>query len=327
MTRRRPWTAGFPLAVVVAGLVGCASAQQTGPVGVPSASAGSPAVSVVDLATRSGSWPATQDTLEAAVEAATRKCLAAQGFTPPPAPPPAQPVPEDEAASIKLADRRANGYGLAPDLSDAGDAPSTLAPSDPYHDRLSATDQRRYRAALFGSSTLGVRVDLGAGRHVVVPKQGCLAESRRALAGDVTTWARLTYLPQTVDDRLADRASTAPGYLAVLAEWRTCMAGRGHPHPTPRAARDAIRAAYDTVRAGDRAELRRREIAVAVADGECATRVHLPAAELTARRGLVATLPPEERRTLTALVARRDVAIVRARAVLAGTGPATAAPR
>jgi hypothetical protein len=264
-------------------------------------------VSLADFATRSGRWPATQELLETAFHRLNRRCLTAEGFDPPVTPPPRYPVPEDEAAAIGLSERRTAGYGLDADGS-TGTAGNGA--TDPYAERLSPSEQRRYRAALFGPSDQGVRVSLGGGPYVVQPAQGCVAASRRALAGDLAVWARLSYLPQILDDRLAQRALTAPGYLAALADWRACMAGRGHPYRTPEDARSAMKDEHRADRG--RTGPSRREIVVAVADGECATQVHLPAAELAARRELVAALPAAERADLTELLTRRSAAVSRA---------------
>jgi hypothetical protein len=312
---RTLWTVSATLAVAAAGLTGCVSAHPVGPTGSPSTTPTVSGISVTDFATRSGPWPATQELLETAVDRLTDRCLSEQGFDPATTVPPTYPVPEDEAAVIDLPARRTKGYGLRADRAAPTGKAQNGGGTDPYFDRLTPPDRQRYRAALFGPANLGVRIEIGGIMSVVLPAQGCLATSRRAIAGDLAVWGRLTYLPQALDRRLSRQALTAPGYLAGMANWRACMAGRGHPYRTPEEARTELKAEQ---RVGDDPGWRRREIAVAVADGECAAQVHLPRAELTARRDLAAALPEAERADLAELLTRRTAAVSRAASVVTG---------
>lgn len=309
------------LALVTAvGLAGCAFARPAAPTATPalvSPSAAPPwsspprTTAMIDIATRSGSWPGTQNELETAINKLNRLCLAAQGFNPPEAPSPAYPVPEDEAAAIDLATRAKVGYATT-----TGDSDQTKASqhADLFYERLPATEKQRYSTALFGPPNQRTRIELGDGRYVTVRSDGCEAASRRKLAGDVGTWARLTYLPQTLDDRLAKQAASTSTYMTALASWHTCMAARGYPHQTPQQARVAVEATYR--QPANQTVLRAQEIATAVADGECSLQVHLFGAELMSRRNLVTTLPAADLRVLAELAERRDAAIARAQPIV-----------
>jgi hypothetical protein len=68
-------------------------------------------------------------------------------------------------------------------------------------------------------------------------------------------------------------------------------------------------------RVGATVEFRQQEIAVAVADGECASQVHLPSTALAVRRSLVSTLPEPDRRALADVATHRAAAVRRAAAV------------
>jgi hypothetical protein len=233
--------------------------------------------------------------------------MARQGFGYPTSPPPALTNPDDEAAVIDLPDRKRNGYGLT-----AAAAPEA---GNPYFDPLSPAAQQRYELVLLGPASATVDVGIALGYRVRT--QGGEAGSRRALTGDVVTWARIDYFPQAVNNTLADRMTARPEYRAALSRWGSCMAARGYRYTTPDDARTALAADYRAH--GDTVALHRRE--VAVADGECAGAVHLPLTAIRVKRALVASLPVADRATLARLALARTAAIARARAIVATEDP------
>jgi hypothetical protein len=237
------------------------------------------------------------------------RCLAAHGFNDPDIAQPPPPSPEDEAAAIDMPTRKQHGYGIVPD----GDDSQAQQPADPYYARLSPQDQKRYDTVLFGPPGARVELDIGGGQPISTPSQGCEADARRGIAGDLVAWVRIFYDPDYYDNRLSEQASTAPRYLAALAAWHSCMAARGYAYQTPDAARDAMHDRYRRV--GATAEFRQQEITVAVADGECASQVHLPSTALAVRRSLVSTLPEADRRALADVATHRAAAVRRAAAV------------
>lgn len=117
-----------------------------------------------------------------------------------------------------------------------------------------------------------------------------------------------------LNNQLADQVTTSPAYLAAIAHWRSCMAGRGLLYTSPEAAHREL--SMRVAAGGPTPEIRSEEIAVASADGECAAATHLPSAALLVRRELALSLPPEQRELIIALVADRDQALKRAEAVL-----------
>lgn len=133
---RIPPRAWYLTVAVVFGLAGCAGAR---PAAAP------PTAAVVDLATRSGAWPATQQKLETAVNRLTDQCLAEHGFNRPPIVPATPPSPEDETTLIDLPGRRRHGYRL--DSNPAGETVQQ-SPNDQYYTRLSPHDQERFRTAV-----------------------------------------------------------------------------------------------------------------------------------------------------------------------------------
>ena len=225
--------------------------------------------------------------------------MAARGFAYRAGPARLPAAPDDEPALIDLARRQADGYGVASPKKTAG-PPSSPDPPPGYD------------SALFGPP--GTKVGTGIGGGYRVPSQGCEADSRRALIGDVVRWAQITYVPEQLANRLADQARTTPAYLGALAAWRSCMAGRGFSFATPDAAHDALSAEF--AREGATAGFRQREVSVASADGECSAEVHLPLTAARAARELVGSLSPDERSSLAGLAADRDAAVERAHGVL-----------
>ncbi|MFD6157298.1 hypothetical protein ACFWF7_21560 [Nocardia sp. NPDC060256] len=257
--------------------------------------------SELDLVTFSGTWPATQRILNSAVAQLNRTCLADQGFDYPVDR--ATPPPVDDDAVIDLPGRRANGYGIS------GSKPAPpVTQADRYVDSLPPEQQRRFQTALLGPPGTGRTIDLPDGSRVTVPDQGCEATSRTQLTGDLARWAQLTYIPEFFYNRMAAQLDTRPVFRAARTEWRSCMATRGYDYQTPEQAWQALNSETDTATN----DFREREIATAIADGECASRAHLPAAALAARRELATTMPEADRETLHDLAYYRDAIIERA---------------
>lgn len=243
-----------------------------------------------------------------------RACMEERGFRYPAPDPPARAAPEDEKAAVELADRSRTGYGISPSPTPSQTAGPGSAPVDRYYRTLPAARQRAFDQALNGPPDKKVTVSGTDWGEVRVATEGCDAESRSHLAGSPALWARMTYLPEKYDNELGRRVPSAPAYTRALAEWRSCMRGRGHPYGSPEQAQDALR--KEQRAAGSADAFRRGEIAVAVADGECALRAHLPGVSLRVQRELVSTLSPGDRRTLADLAAHRETALRRARTVL-----------
>lgn len=294
--------------LVATGLVGCAQARPAGP-----GRAGPPSAAEIDLATRSGSWPETENVLQNTVNRLDNQCLRTAGFEAPAAPAVRTPVPEDDKSAVRMKQRESNGYGIA-----TPPAASTLPAAEKYGSTLSAADQARYVAAQFGDGRPTATVALIAPATAEVPSAGCAATARRKVAGDVRTWARLGYVPDLLDTRLSFQAVGDTRYKAALASWRTCLKTRGFDYASPEAAQGALRKEYAST--GRTAGFKDREIAVAVADGTCAATARLSAVSLKIRRSLVARLPADQLALLRSLNADRRAALARARALPDASG-------
>jgi hypothetical protein len=291
---------------------GCTSTRPPTGTGAASPSGGSAALTVeaLDMVTQSGSWPATEDQLNAAIDLLVGKCMAAHGqrFT--------GGLNHavdngDEPLIVNMTNRRAQGYGLSGAGSDSA-APAT--PQDAYVASLPMPARQRYLQVLFGSDADRIVVDIPGGGQASYPAKGCQASAIRTLAGDISRWGLITYVPQELGNRLADEVPTTSGYQAALARWQTCMAARNMPYRNPDEAVRALRAEYKTK--GATPAVRSSEITTAVADGGCALQAHLPLAALTARRALAERLPESDRQNLLELTKARTVAISRAAGVI-----------
>ncbi|MEU2560982.1 hypothetical protein ABZ626_16855 [Streptomyces longispororuber] len=268
--------------------------------------------SAVDLATHSGTWPATEKLLRTASDALARDCMRTKGFDYPAEPAIAPRAPENETAAVELNDRRRSGYGIA--SVDPGEKASPKKPVDRYYEKLPEKDRERFDQALFGPPKEKLHIsDTGWG-VVSVPRKGCLAESEQHLVGDVRLWARITYVAERIDNQLGAAIVRAQEYKAALSIWRSCMAAQGHPYATPESIQPKLRKKHHKV--GPTKAFRQHEIDVAVADGKCALKAHLPAVSLRVQRQLVTTLSKSDKKTLAALAFHRDTAVMRSREIL-----------
>ncbi|MFI0901567.1 hypothetical protein [Streptomyces sp. NPDC020983] len=296
-------------------LAGCALAA--GPAGCGSPRpAGPPAVSaaMADLATGSGGWPSGSARLQAAFDRLDRACLGSAGFHPPPVPAAEPPSPDDESAVIDLAGRARGGYGIATAAGPAAAAPSPEA----YAAALPRAERARFTDVQFGRGAPTTAVPLRGASSATVPAGGCVAAAREQLGGSLQAWARVDYVPQLLADATLHAATAGPRYAAVLAGWQTCMRRSGHIYRTPEDAAAALRREHADGASGP--AFRRREIAVAVADGRCQARIHLPATLLGLRRQETARLPVPDLRLLRRVTAEWQSALGRAGRVLTASG-------
>lgn len=270
--------------LAIGGLFGCGSPRpkSTAPASPEPAAA-------IDMITGSGTFPARRHLFDKATDTVTDQCVRAAGvpWSSRPAEPPAA---SDEDRILDLPGRRLHGYGIA----DAGN------PDDP-------ADSPRVASLLVGSPPRYGTLTIPGMAKYTFPVTGCLAEGRAAVAGDVSTWARISYLPAEIGRRLGRAVAADPRYLAAQRRWRQCMADRDLPYATP----DDLRTHLARTRA-PRAE----EIRLAVQDAQCDHDVRLSLTGLALRRAAAATLDPGLRTEMARLSAAFDAAVGRAQALL-----------
>lgn len=290
---------------LVAGPAGCGSPRPAGPPAVSAAMA--------DLATGSGGWPAGSQRLQAAFDHLDRACLGRAGFHPPPAPAAPAASPGDEAAAVDLVRRTRDGYGIA-----TAGRPAAAPPPEAYAAALPRRDRARFTDAQFGRGAPRTTVPLRGASSATVPAGGCVAAARERLGGSLQAWARIDYVPQLLADATLRAATAGPAYSALLTRWQACMRQSGHPYGTPEAAVAALRREHAEGASGP--AFHRRETAVAVADGRCQNRTHLPATRLRLRRQETARLPAPDLRLLQQVTVEWQSALTRATRVLEPPG-------
>ncbi|MEU6480991.1 hypothetical protein ABZ858_29760 [Streptomyces sp. NPDC047017] len=178
------------------------------------------------------------------------------------------PEPADKAQDWRYGDdvplHRKSGYGLA-----AGARSAPASPDDAYVEGLSPRRRTLYTDALMGTAAHRVDATLPNGEVVFLYTDGCLSRAEQDLYGDLRKWlvasTVVANLPYEVDDLIAKDRRLA----ATVRPWSTCMTRRGLRYATPQEARGRIAASYEKAAPAARADVRRQETALAVADAEC----------------------------------------------------------
>ncbi|WAU84038.1 hypothetical protein O1Q96_32740 [Streptomyces sp. Qhu-G9] len=253
----------------------------------------------LDLLTRSGTYTRTSVDLANAESELISACMAAQGFRY--RAESADPTAEsDEERSLNMQERRSRGYGLAAQYASEKE-PVGAAANDAHLAGLSKKKADAYMKALRGGATDFREMRFGGGRNITFSARGCEAKSRTSLYGSLDDWVSIAYFPQNLNSGLGSRVEKSPKYRSVMNDWRTCMRGKGYTYTSPDTAYEQLKTGYRTQ--GADAALREREIAVAVADGECGAELHIPATVLTLRRSHAQSLPTSDKLQLRRLTA------------------------
>ncbi|MEJ2854197.1 MULTISPECIES: hypothetical protein [unclassified Saccharothrix] len=289
-------TVSLLAAVVV--LAGCASARPAG---------GAAAVvldrAALDLVAGTGTVAADDRLLRSAEDELIRRCMTAAGWPEQPEPPAGPSVDShDDERHPDREKRSVIGYGFHDAYRGASPVPEPEPPAK--------------QLALLGTHAARSHIDLPSGRRFDFSTDGCLAEARAALYGTPERAARSFYTVQDAALALAPRIPADPDYRRGLDAWSTCMAERGHHHPTPTAARTAMSDRYRAE--GVSPALREQEVALAVADADCALTAGLPQLGETVVERLVAGLPEADRAVLAEASRIRTEAVRRAAEVVPG---------
>ncbi|MFF9810672.1 hypothetical protein ACF1G5_37200 [Streptomyces coeruleorubidus] len=253
----------------------------------------------LDLLTRSGTFTRTNVDLANAESKLISACMETKGFRYR-AEVSAPAAESDEERSLNMKERRVRGYGLA---SQYGSDKETVgaATNDAYVAGLSKKNADAYMKALRGDSTDFREMRFGGGRNITFSARGCEAKSRTSLYGSLDDWVSVAYFPQHLNSGLSSRVEKSPKYRRAMNEWQTCMRGKGYAYASPDTAYDQLKSAYRAQ--GATTALRDREIAVAVADGDCAAEVHIPSTVLALRRDHAQTMPTTDKLQLRRLTA------------------------
>jgi len=203
--------------------------------------------------TQQGQWQQAADTL-------ARQCMAKFGFQMP-----VPPGPVDQGLDTYGNQRR---YGVPPSLAYAQDYGFHFSQNDPrsaqemndpgWPAAMSADESE----VLLGTNSSGAVDSSYAGMSV--PSGGCMGQANSKVSSS-------TMIPTPVGDlgvQSFEQSQADPRVIAAQAKWSQCMAGQGYSYKT---SLDALGNPPDG--AGPVASS--AEIAVAVADYDCATQINL----------------------------------------------------
>jgi hypothetical protein len=266
-------------------VVGCGSSR---PATAP------PSDDVATVAFSSAEEDLQARTLAAAREQLVRRCMAARGFTYPPA---------ALAPSIPAADAAPSGagYGLFAQFAKA--TPQRATPRG-----------AAYRRALMGSRRQTGTLRLPDGVTVTYRSHGCYARAMGTLYGSARRYQWLVGRRNAVRSAAGERVARDPRLAGALTGWRRCMAARGLRYPSPDAARQGVYEAY--LKAANRARVRRRELTTATADRECAERTAVYSELARAQHDALRRMSTAERTEAAAIARSRAAALEQARRIV-----------
>ncbi|WP_455360725.1 hypothetical protein [Streptomyces sp. SYSU K21746] len=200
-------------------------------------------------------------------------CMKDKGFryTLDPAPAEARSEMPDRPFGLDdVAWARAHGYGLA-ETAGTGDraggkARAETGPQARYLAALTPQRRTEFTRALDGTDRGSIVVDVPGRGQVFTSADGCQADARRQLYGDLRRWTEAKAIIVNLEYITWDQVVAKPEYTKALANWRTCMSDRGLPY---RSSSEAIEAVAAQRRSESPGAARTREVRVAVADAEC----------------------------------------------------------
>lgn len=264
----------------------------------------------LDLLTQSGSFHQQKYLLTAAEEVLVGRCMRDQGVAYPKEPPKAD-TRTDEERALNLAERRRLGYGLS--RANGSDVPAL----DQYVRALPARARATFTRALFGAEEQRRAIELPGTGPVSFPGEGCLHDAQATLYGDILTWARVTYVPEELNNKVAALATASPEYNQAMRRWATCMRQAGYAYALPAKVSEDFSGRYKAH--GKSKDLLQQEIKAAVADATCAQQVGITGLVIDLKKAKAATLSVSELHSLSELSSVWSHAATTAEAVLTTT--------
>ncbi|MFJ8630778.1 hypothetical protein [Streptomyces sp. NPDC093568] len=161
---------------------------------------------------------------------------------------------------------RSHGYGLSEAATAGADGANgdgkgaearPQGPNGRYLASLGPAQKAAFQRALDGTNPAAITVRIGDRGSVFTSADGCQAEAREHLYGDLRTWTRAKATVVNLAALTRSQLDSDSRWTAAQRDWRACMAKRGLPYRSPQDAMDA--AAADG----------RREREIAVADARC----------------------------------------------------------
>lgn len=254
---------------------------------------------------------ATDDELlHRASERLIARCMARHGFAYAEQPPPSSTGPDFRYVLDDAGWAREHGYGTLLGRPGEWDQDANFRNVE----KLTPERQRAWQRTLQGSGGRLV-VDLPDLGRISAPDNGCTAEARRTLYGDLAGWYRAWRIVDQFGGYVAGRVVGASEYRTRLAAWATCARERGYAASSPRELRELV-ASKALRTSGEQAGA--REIAAAETEAECATSTGLAQTIGALKRRYRPEIERRFARELDALQSFERKAIPRARQTLAG---------
>lgn len=181
-----------------------------------------PADSVDNSSVASNQRVTGDELLRQAEERLIKRCMERHGFTYTEQPPPSAAAREFPYVvdDVAWANRYGYGHTRERDVNDG-----TL-------EKLTPDQQRAWRQTLIGSGDQLTADIPGLGR-ISAPDNGCTAEARRNLYGDLTKWYGVRRVVDHLDTYLSNKVTGDPRYRAALVPWAKCVRHHGYRVTTP----------------------------------------------------------------------------------------------
>lgn len=164
--------------------------------------------------------------------------------------------------------RWARRYGYGGALDRRAEQERKKDPNSAYLKGLSEWELARWDRALFGDEdSRVVSVRLPAGGRVGTRTDGCVANARDTLYGDLAQWFRASKVAENLVPLYAEDLTQDRGFKEAVRKWSHCMRGKGHDYAAPEKIRDRLPELNERL-APDRAHA--AEVRLAVAEALCA---------------------------------------------------------
>ncbi|MDG4864371.1 hypothetical protein P8605_40130 [Streptomyces sp. T-3] len=164
-----------------------------------------------------------------------------------------------------------HGYGGR--IQDTVDRSRKHDPNTAYTARLPKGELVRYNEALGGDpDNAPLTAELPSGGTIATADDGCTADARRELYGDLGTWFRVSTVADNLTPLYVPALKRDERFTGALSAWARCMSERGHPYRTP----DDVRSELPDL-TGDltTSKAHATEVRLAVAEATCARKSSL----------------------------------------------------
>ena len=96
-----------------------------------------------------------------------------------------------------------------------------------YAASLSEGEEEQYTLSLFGSEDASISHEFDDGMEISTPGEGCIAEARKALFGDLGDWLRVRSTGQSAERQLVSLIEGNDEFVVATQEWFECLLGSG----------------------------------------------------------------------------------------------------